>query len=123
MFSMHKLNNILLSGLIVAIIFVSCQRAAINTLSDVPAFIKEKIEKIKSEPVTSPASSIWEVEYNGEKAYYIPPICCDIYSELYNSSGTLICHPDGGITGKGDGKCTGTITKDKSKLIWQDDRK
>lgn len=120
---MHKLNHIFLYGLIVSIIFVSCQRATVNPLSGMPAFIKEKIEKIKSAPVTNPASSIWEVEYDGKKAYYIPPICCDIYSELYDSNGILICHPDGGITGKGDGKCTGTITKDKSKLIWQDDRK
>ncbi len=55
--------------------------------------------------------------------YYIPPYCCDVYSELYDFNGQLICHPDGGITGAGDGKCP-DFYKDSIiyTLIWKDNR-
>jgi hypothetical protein len=43
-------------------------------------------------------------KYQGKIAWYIPPRCCDIPSELYDEAGTLICHPDGGLAGS-DGKC------------------
>jgi hypothetical protein len=37
--------------------------------------------------------------------------------------GRLICQPDGGITGKGDGKCPDfDKNKTNEKLVWQDPR-
>ncbi len=43
--------------------------------------------------------------YQGDTVYLFVPPCCDRFSELYTSTGSLICHPSGGITGKGDGQC------------------
>jgi len=46
------------------------------------------------------------------------------FSELYEDDCTLICAPDGGITGMGDGKCSDFFTERTApELIWEDDRK
>ncbi len=55
--------------------------------------------------------------------YYTPPVCCDQFSTLYDAQGKILGHPDGGITGKGDGKAPDFMTERKNeKLIWKDDR-
>jgi hypothetical protein len=51
----------------------------------------------------------------------VPPYCCDFFGDLYDSSCTLICHPDGGFTGNGDGQC-GELKESlkDGNLIWKD---
>ena len=64
-----------------------------------------------------------EYEYQGNIVYYVPPQCCDQFSQLYDSNGKLICAPDGGFSGRGDGKCPDFSRVRKNKvLIWQDTR-
>jgi len=90
---------------------------------DTPACIKEKIVSIKNEPKRDPKAVVYQYEYKGEKVYFIPSYCCDMFSELYDSNCKLICHPDGGITGKGDGKCPDFFSERKhEKVIWKDPR-
>ena len=51
---------------------------------------------------------IWQYQYGGNEVYYIPIgriQCCDAFSEMYDLRGELICRSDGGITGRGDGRC------------------
>ena len=89
----------------------------------IPQCITEKINVIKAAKVSNPPRSVWQFQYNGQTVYYVPPYCCDIYSELYDSQCNLICSPDGGLTGKGDGKCSDfSDKKTNEKLIWKDDR-
>lgn len=79
--------------------------------------------KIKREPVRNPPASIWLYRYQGKIVYYIPPYCCDVFGALYDTNCNLVCHPDGGITGNGDGVCPDFFeTATKIKLIWQDER-
>ncbi|MBU1101268.1 MAG: hypothetical protein KKA84_12780 [Bacteroidetes bacterium] len=53
--------------------------------------------------------------------YYVPPQCCDQFSTLYDKDGNIICAPDGGITGQGDGRGSDFFAERKNKkLIWQD---
>jgi hypothetical protein len=95
-----------------------------NTVSDIPLCIADKIKELQSENVRNPPASIWQYEYNGQKVYYIPSYCCDFQSQLFDSNCNLICSPDGGFSGKGDGKCPDFLTSRKNeKLIWKDDRK
>lgn len=89
-----------------------------------PELITKKIEQIKNEPVRNPPAEVWQFEYKGAVVYYIPPYCCDIYSDLYDATGTLIGHPDGGFSGMGDGKFTDFgSTRTNGKLLWKDQRK
>lgn len=94
-----------------------------NGGSGIPNWLQDTINAIKSRPVTSPAESIVQYTYKGAVVYYRPPICCDIFSDLYDANGNVICHPDGGFAGNGDGMCTDFLgSRTDKKLIWQDPR-
>jgi hypothetical protein len=92
--------------------------------SVIPVCVSELIKQIESEPVSNPPRSVWQYSYKGKVVYYIPSICCDIPSRLVDSDCQLLCNPDGGFTGAGDGKCTDFFTtRTNEKLIWKDTRK
>ncbi len=92
--------------------------------NDNPGWVNRLIADFQSKPVGNPPQSIWRYDYRGEAVYYVPAQCCDQFSTLYNSQGTVICAPDGGITGRGDGNCSDFLSGRKNeKLIWQDPRK
>lgn len=86
--------------------------------------IKQKIKEFSAEKVQNPPRSIYSYTYNGKTVYYVSAVCCDQYSDLYDSNCKLLGHPDGGFTGRGDGKFKefGKNATDR-KLIWQDKRK
>ncbi len=49
-------------------------------------------------------------KYRGKLVYYVPSASCcigDQFNTLYDASGKVLCNPNGGITGLGDGKCVG----------------
>lgn len=55
--------------------------------------------------------------------YYVPPQCCDQFSTLYDANGNVICAPDGGFFGTGDGRCPDFFTdRTNEKLVWNDGR-
>ncbi len=95
-----------------------------NSMTTLPACIKELIEKMKAEPVTNPPSKLYSYVYAGKKVYYVPAVCCDNFSDLYDDSCKIIAHPDGGFTGRGDGKIIDfEEKKTNEKLLWEDKRK
>jgi len=86
-------------------------------------WLDKLIDQIKSEKVTNPPSSIWRYEYKGRIVYFRPQICCDQFSYLYDENGNIICAPDGGFTGIGDGRCTDFFSeRTKETVIWIDPR-
>jgi hypothetical protein len=87
------------------------------------AWINALIAEIQSEPVTNPPSSLFSYRYRDETVYFRPSRCCDVMSDLYDEDGSLICHPDGGIAGRGDGNCPDFFAnRSHEALIWQDPR-
>jgi hypothetical protein len=111
----------LIIGILISVLG-SCEKSGLP--SDIPACILQKINEIQADEVRNPPASVWQYEYNQKTVYYIPAYCCDIQSQLLDENCNLICSPDGGLTGKGDGKCPDFFTNRKNeKLIWQDERK
>ncbi len=89
-----------------------------------PLWLQALIAKIESEPVTNPPSSILRYHYRGATVYFRPARCCDVFSDLYDEAGALVCHPDGGITGRGDGACADFFSaRGNEQLVWQDLRR
>ena len=88
-----------------------------------PAWLKARIAAVLSERKRNPITRILRYQYEGKDVYYQSAPCCDQYSQVFDTKGKLICQPDGGITGKGDGQCP-DFEKNKSneKLVWQDPR-
>jgi hypothetical protein len=55
--------------------------------------------------------------------YYLPPRCCDIQGQVFNRAGGVICAPDGGLTGAGDGRCPDFFaTRSDEEILWRDPR-
>ena len=88
-----------------------------------PAWVDQLIEQFESEPVGNPPQSIWRYEYNAQVVYYVPAQCCDMFSTLYDADGEVLCAPDGGIDGRGDGQCADfRAQRTGETLIWEDAR-
>ena len=89
-----------------------------------PACVDKLIASFKEEAVQNPPRKVFSYTYQGKTVYYVPAICCDFFSDLYDQNCSLIGHPDGGFTGKGDGKIIDfEKTRSNEKLIWADERK
>ena len=102
---------------------VTDKRAIDKTDPILPGCIKKMIREFQQEEKQNPPRSIYRYTYKGEPVYYVPPICCDFFSDLYDNECKLIAHPDGGFTGKGDGRVVDFLqTRTDEKLIWKDER-
>jgi len=85
--------------------------------------IQTMIDKIKSEPVRDPPAKVYQYSYNGATVYFIPQFCCDLPSVLLDANCQIICEPDGGFSGGGDGKCKDFFAKRTNELlVWTDPR-
>lgn len=100
-------------------VFTACGTTAPDTR---PEWLLDLIARLESEPVTNPPGSITLYEYASGDYYYMPGPCCDQYSDLYDAAGTLVCHPDGGITGGGDGACPALGEPVREEIVWRDTR-
>jgi hypothetical protein len=88
-----------------------------------PDWLTSLIRQLEAQPVANPPAFIARYEYRGEIVYYLPARCCDIWSTLYHADGTIVCHPDGGLTGRGDGRCpTFLAERANEQIIWRDSR-
>ncbi len=89
-----------------------------------PACIQELVNTFLKEDVQNPPRKIYSYTYNGKMVYYVTPPCCDFFSDLYDAQCKLIAHPDGGITGRGDGRAKDfNQNKSQEKLLWEDVRR
>lgn len=89
-----------------------------------PQFVQDLVSNYKQAPPGSNPGSVWRYRYNERVVYFVPRLkCCDIPSELYTAGGELLCEPDGGLSGTGDGTCPDFFKERASEqLIWRDER-
>jgi hypothetical protein len=59
--------------------------------------------------------SAWRYIYNNDTVYYVVSECCDGFNFLYAKNGARLCAPDGGYSGRGDGKCPDFFEKATNK--------
>ena len=86
----------------------------------VPSPVADLIHELQTQPPANPPAYIANYEYQGRVVYYVPPRCCDIFSDLYDDSGTVICHPDGGLAGHGDGRCPDFLSgRTNETILWR----
>ena len=101
--------------------FTSCHKS--DSESDIPECIEEQITLLKNKPTQNPAAEVWRWKTTNKTYYYITSDCCDQFNYLYDSDCTIVCAPDGGFTGAGNGKCSDLIEPIIKHLIWEDPRK
>ena len=88
-----------------------------------PNWLGQIIRNLESQPPANPPFTITRYEYQSQVVYYQTATCCEIFSNVYNEEGEIIGHPDGGITGQGDGRLPDFLQeRDREFLIWRDAR-
>lgn len=108
----------LLAGII--IMLSGCEKLELAV--DVPSCVERKIKEIKKDNVSNPPAQVWKWVADGSTYFYITADCCDQYNYLYDDSCNIVCAPDGGIKGTGDGNCPDFKGEIEKTLIWKDDR-
>lgn len=84
-----------------------------------PTCIKNKIDSFKLKEAHEQPQKVVEYTYKGKKIYYVVMPCCDFFNEVYDANCKFLGAPDGGFTGKGDGKIPDFFEEAKSeKVIW-----
>lgn len=103
---------------------MSCSSYPTASTRTYPECVDALIDKLKQDELTYPPAAVYQYNYNNQRVYFVPAPCCDFFSKLYDDSCRVIAHPDGGITGRGDGRATDffELRTDEVK-IWEDIRK
>ena len=70
---------------------------------EAPYWLAKWVADLEAGTAEFPPRSITAYEYQGETVYYVLKESCDQFSDLSDANGNLIGHPNGGITGRGDG--------------------
>ena len=88
-----------------------------------PSWLDRILGDLESQPPANPPMTITRYEFRGQVVYYQTPGCCDIFGNLYDERGELIALPDGGITGRGDGRLPDFFQERRQEfLVWRDAR-
>lgn len=117
------MKTIIVTACMLLLTGFSCESWHVD--EDAPACIKRMARSLANEPVRNPPASIYEWTISsGQKYYYVPPYCCDMFGLLYDAGCNLVCAPDGGLSGMGDGTCPEEIVDDivSTRVVWKDDR-
>ncbi len=94
-----------------------------ETNTAIPTCIKNKIDSFKLKEAHEKPQKVVEYVYKGKKVYYVVMPCCDFFNEVYDANCKYLGAPDGGFTGKGDGKIPDFFEMAKNeKLVWQKDK-
>lgn len=89
-------------------------------LTALPTCIKNKIDSFKLKEPHERPQRVVEYMYKGKKVYYVVMPCCDFFNEVYDANCNYLGAPDGGFTGKGDGKLPDFTEEAKpGKEIWK----
>ncbi|MBB5285233.1 hypothetical protein HNQ92_003390 [Rhabdobacter roseus] len=89
-----------------------------------PSCIKDLINDVATpEGVWSSPAEVYRYQFKGKTVYYLRSHCCDAYDYLLDENCNVLCAPNGGFHGYGDGKCPDFFDLRKNeKLIWRDSR-
>ena len=108
---------------ILAVVILVCssfQKKKVKRAEPVCACMQKKIAAYKKLEKHEQPQRVVEYVYHGKKVYYVVAPCCDQFNLLYDSKCNLLGNPDGGFTGKGDGKFLDFAEKrTKEKVLWK----
>ena len=126
---MSQLRRLLACGALLPLVMTASLACAgsepSNTVTpgENPGWLNRVIQQLRNEPVANPPASVTRYEYSGKIVYYVPPQYADVWSTLYSEGGDVIAHPDGGLSGNGDGRARDFLEKRKNEtVIWEDQR-
>lgn len=90
-----------------------------------PSFVMKLIADSEAGDPSASVLRVWRFTYRQKVVFFLPERCCHLPSDLYDESGSLICHPTGYfvVEGDGDGKCPDfSFEREDGQLVWADKR-
>ncbi|HEX7690031.1 MAG TPA: hypothetical protein VF453_20155, partial [Burkholderiaceae bacterium] len=86
----------------------------------VPEWLRIRLGDYDAQAGAGAPRAVYALDYRGETAFLVQAGCCDQLDPLIDARGVLICHPTGGYTGKGDGKCPAPLPPaDRRREVWR----
>ena len=117
----RKILIIILFILFTSVFFLAaCDKVIL--VDEVSSCIENKIKDIKNEAVRNPPAQVWKWEVDGQIYFYFTSDCCDQFNYLFDKDCNIVCAPDGGIAGIGDGNCPDFNGAIEKTLVWKDFR-
>jgi hypothetical protein len=112
-----------LTDVIVVLLFCAVSACSLNAANQAqpstPAWLQTIISDNTQKPLKNAVHEIWKISHQGNPAYFMISPCCDQFNPLYEQTGRVLCHPSGGMTGRGDGRCPMPAdAKSTPQLIW-----
>lgn len=107
--------------LICCVIFLLASCAPKNQgMQNVPSCLASKIDSIKKSGKVNPPTEVIQYTYKGSLVYYVTSGCCDQFNNVYDAGCVMLGAPDGGVTGKGDGKLNDFYAMaTNKKVLWE----
>ncbi|UFH53973.1 DUF6970 domain-containing protein [Spirosoma sp. KNUC1025] len=94
----------ILAALLVLLFSASCHHEEL-TPKDLPACIQSIISQNGSWRSGDRLIAIYRYKYQKRYVYLGISDCCDFYNFLFDNNCQILCAPNGGFSGGGDGKC------------------
>ncbi len=89
-----------------------------------PECLTNVIKEMSANPAEGAPLSVTRYDYKRKQVYYFASACCDRYNIVYDSACHILGYPDGGFTGRGDGKMTDFKNEaTNATLVWQPEQK
>jgi hypothetical protein len=89
-------------------------------VAGLPEWLRIRLADYDAQPGPAAPRAVYELRYGDGVAYYVKAVCCDQFDPLVDARGVLICHPSGGFTGRGDGKCPGALPPaSEQREVWR----
>ena len=87
-------------------------------VAGLPEWLRIRLADYDAQPGPAAPRAVFELRYGDGVAYYVKAGCCDQLDPLVDARGVLLCHPSGGFTGRGDGKCPGPLPAERRE-VWR----
>ncbi len=85
----------------------------------IPSCLLSKIDSMTANPNEGSPQSVTSYSYHDKTVYYMKAPCCDKYNIVFDSVCNVLGYPDGGFTGKGDGKMPDFFKEaTDGKVVW-----
>ncbi len=83
-----------------------------------PAWLQQRLAEYERMDEAARPVAVRSWVDQGQRFYYVVAGCCDRFNEVYDQNGQYACAPDGGFTGRGDGKCVGLTPRGPMQPVW-----
>lgn len=101
-------------------LFACAAHKKVTVTTNLPTCLRTKIDSMAANPNEGAPQSVTRYNYYGKTVYYMKAPCCDKYNIVFDSDCNILGFPDGGFTGRGDGKMRDFFKEAKDgKVVWK----